>query len=250
MSHAGGTNTQMTQLEQPDPVEAQDATDASSSDALPPRVRVTYPDGGEVLAAKSRVTIRWTSGDDRGIVMQRVQLSLDGGKTHRDLCEALDGAAHSVEWVVPTTPCERARIRVLARDAAGNLGMDVSNGCFTITEAEPDRDAPQVAVLGPAEGTVLQGGQQVEVRWRSNDATGVASHRVLLSVDGGASFNLVARGLAGSADRLTWTVPRVATTRARLRVEALDDSGNRGAALGPSFTIQLEGDDAPAWAVE
>lgn len=220
--------------------------EGGAMDSIPPRVRVLYPDGGETFAAKSRVTIRWSAGDDRGVVVQRVQLSLDGGKTHRDLCPALDGTVQSVEWIVPSTPCERARIRVVARDAAGNLGLDTSNGCFTITEAGPDKQAPTVELQGPAEGAALRGGERLELRFRSSDDMGVAQHRLSLSVDGGASFNPIA-SLPADATGHALRLPRLATTRARLRLEAVDDSGNSGVALGPVFTIVLPDGEGPAW---
>jgi agmatine/peptidylarginine deiminase len=75
-------------------------------------------------------------------------------------------------------------------------------------------------------------GQQIEVTWRSDDdgaffGEGVESVDLLLSTDGGATFQPQLTGLPDTGSAL-WTVPNTATTEGVLRVLVRDADGNTG----------------------
>lgn len=197
----------------------------AAEDDAAPRVRVLAPHADEVLRGGTRLRIEWESTDNVAVVGHRVQLSVDGGKTYREIAE-LPGAAQSCVWTLPAVGAERARIKVVARDAAGNLGMAQSAGFFTIEDG--DRAAPVVTLLEPRVGTLLRGGDTVTVRWVSRDDVGVTRHTVQLSLDGGRSYNTLVEELKGDCASLAWLVPNLTTTLARLRVQALDAAGNLG----------------------
>ena len=95
-------------------------------------------------------------------------------------------------------------------------------------------------VLHPNGGEVLQAGQQVEIQWKGDDNVGVVGQSVLLSSDGGGTYSDISGPLDGTAKSFLWTVPRLATFEALIRVVAVDRAGNQG--LDDSdgkFTIQL-----------
>lgn len=222
---------------------SQDDTGADP-DHIAPKVRVLYPSGGEVLRGGAQIAIKWQSTDNAGVASHRVQLSLDGGKTYRDVGDGLPGQAQGCTLVLPAGPFEGVRVKIVARDAAGNLGIGTS-GPFSI--AEPDRTAPELTLLSPGGGEVLRGGEVLAIRWQSKDNVGVESHEVQLSVDGGASFNRMVRGLPGQAQEHELRLPRVASTRARLRIVCRDGAGNAGICTSEEFTIRLPDEEDPAW---
>ena len=68
----------------------------------------------------------------------------------------------------------------------------------------------------------------------------VASHLVLLSTDGGVTYSDISGPLDGTAQSFLWTVPRLATFEALMRVMAVDRAGNQGMDDSDGkFTIQF-----------
>jgi len=77
-------------------------------------------------------------------------------------------------------------------------------------------------------GEELEPGDVVDIRWSSDDDIGVVEADLLLSTNGGVSFDeTIAQSIADSGSYL-WTVPDIATTQARIRVVVRDGDGNTG----------------------
>ncbi len=74
--------------------------------------------------------------------------------------------------------------------------------------------ADRVVVVAPNGGEKLRAGGSFEVRWVAQGASG--TYTVELSDDGGATWTVLARNVAGHS--YVWTVPPVETERARIRV--------------------------------
>lgn len=208
----------------------------SIRDNLPPAVTVTAPGTGEVINPGTVFTIRWTSSDNVGVSSHDVQFSTNGGLTFTTLASGLSGQQHHYDWSVPIdVSTSQARIRIVARDAAGNEGRG-ETGNFTIR----DTIAPSVTILAPTAGQVVSPGSLFTIRWRSSDNIGVVSHEIRLSTNGGRTFPIVvASSLPGSQQSFDWSVPLdLNTTRARLRVRARDAAGNEGRDTTANFTIR------------
>ena len=78
----------------------------------------------------------------------------------------------------------------------------------------------------------------MQILWNSDDDQGVVSVDLLLSTDGGSTFDtVIAEDLADDGS-FGWTAPELFTEQAVIRVMVFDDDGNAGFAdtLGP-FTI-------------
>ena len=207
-------------------------------DRQAPAVKVLYPNGGERLQPGQQVLIQWKNDDNVGVASHLVMLSLDGGITYQPISPTLPGTDQSFLWTVPAIFTLRGLIRVVAIDAAGNQGMDNSDGSFIIQAG--DRQSPTVKVLYPNGGEVLQAGQQVEIQWKSNDNVGVVWQSVLLSTDGGNTYSDISGPLDGTPQSFLWTVPRLATFEALMRVVAVDRAGNQGMDDSDGkFTIQF-----------
>ena len=80
----------------------------------------------------------------------------------------------------------------------------------------------------------------MEIQWKSDDNVGVVGQSVLLSTDGGVTYSDLSGPLDGTANSFLWTVPRLATMEALIRVVAVDRAGNQGMDDSDGkFTIQF-----------
>lgn len=103
----------------------------TGGDSDPPAVTVTTPNGGERYRVGDAITIEWAAVDDRGVASQDVLLSTDKGKTfERALATGIAGDIRRFVWTADMSG--KARIRVVARDAAGQAAHDDSDHNFKI----------------------------------------------------------------------------------------------------------------------
>jgi FlgD Ig-like domain/Bacterial Ig domain len=103
-------------------------------DVIDPVVTVVSPNGGESWQAGAARTVSWTATDNVGVtaidVFYRDAEAAPWAMIAREIANS-----GSFTWFVHNTPASTARVRVVARDAAGNDGADQSNSLFTITQA-------------------------------------------------------------------------------------------------------------------
>jgi beta-lactamase superfamily II metal-dependent hydrolase len=104
----------------------------SAGDVTAPVVSVTSPNGGETWKAGSLHAITWSATDAVGVTSVDLAYSTDGGATFPNALASGIANSGSWSWTVPNVPTGTARVRVLARDLAGNLGRDSSATNFTI----------------------------------------------------------------------------------------------------------------------
>lgn len=104
---------------------------AGPDDTEPPQVTVTSPTGGKVkVSASKSFTVAWQSRDNVGVSSQDVGLSIDSGTTFpTTLATGLAGTVQSLELnstLIGKQKSKTARLRITARDAAGNSGTGTS----------------------------------------------------------------------------------------------------------------------------
>jgi hypothetical protein len=195
-------------------------------DTEDPVVTVIAPNGGEVWGYGSTYDITWSADDNVGVTSIDILLSTDGGSSYPHTIatgEADDGV---YSWEVDVLPTATARVKVIAYDAAANSGEDVSDGDFEIRDVY----GPQVDVLVPDGGEYWEMGAVYEIQWTATDDVGVVSVDVLLSRDGGVSYeDTIGVGIPNSGS-CTWMVQGPATEMARVKVIAYDGEGNPGEA--------------------
>ncbi len=102
------------------------------ADTTPPVVAVTSPNGGESFAAGSYHVVTWTATDNVGVSAVDVAYWDSGLARWTLLANAMPNTG-AFGWFVHNTPGAFTKVRVIARDAAGNAGADSSNAAFTIT---------------------------------------------------------------------------------------------------------------------
>ena len=172
----------------------------------------------------SHQSILWSSGLGIGAVF-RVELSRDGGDSWITLASRLRHPSEML-WTV-TGPAT----------SGGLLRLTWLSGPLTDTSDALIRIEDRVLTLnGPPSGTVWPCGERVKARWTTN--LGLRDRlNVKMSVDGGATFPIVlAASIPATQGGVHITVPDVASTSVRLRVEALDNPDWNATSVA-SFTI-------------
>jgi uncharacterized repeat protein (TIGR01451 family) len=116
---------------------------------------------------------------------------------------------------------------------ASDYGNDETGG-FSLKLQKNSNSCPEVLVSAPNGGENVDAGRATLISWTSSSPQGIASHDIVLSTDGGASFPTpVASGLAGGATSFEWSIPgTLRSSTARIRVianlvaggQATDDS--------------------------
>ena len=102
------------------------------TDTQSPSVTVNTPNGGETWAIGTIHYILWTATDNIGVTSIDIYYSTDGGLTYP--YTIVTGTANDgiYLWTVPNTPSTTCKVKVVAHDASGNMGEDVSNDNFEI----------------------------------------------------------------------------------------------------------------------
>lgn len=107
-------------------------------DATPPTIILNSPNGSENIEAGSDYVITWTANDNAtppSDLEINLEYSLDGSANWDDIVEntANDGV-HI--WTAPAgVNSGNCLVRVSTEDASNNIGSDISNAVFSITEA-------------------------------------------------------------------------------------------------------------------
>lgn len=132
---------------------------APAGDAVAPTVAVVSPNGGEDWKAGSTHAITWTASDNVGVTAIDLAWSSDGGATFPNTIATGLANSGTANWTVPDVPGGNMRVRVTARDAAGNSATDASNTSFTISRWTITASAGTGGTVSPngASG-VAQGG--------------------------------------------------------------------------------------------
>lgn len=204
-----------------------------AGDSNPPTVTVTSPNGGEMVMGGTQLAIAFTSKDDVAVVSHDINLSTDGGKTFPvTVASGLPGTAQSFNFPVPPAfNTQNARIQVIAKDAAGNAGMDASDNDFTIIKASTgDTTPPTVSITSPKSGDTLNGNSMATISFSSKDDVAVTAQNILFAADGTNFTTTLVTGLPGASTSFSFRVPAINSSTAAIRIDAIDGAGNRGSA--------------------
>jgi|GEM_PF-3426409 len=104
------------------------------------KVILSTPNGGEVFFAGSTVSIVWASVANNPVLASHdIRISTDGGASYPAvIASGLPATAQSFNWNVPTDfIASNARVRIIARDSAGNVCNDDSDGNFVVVGFTP-----------------------------------------------------------------------------------------------------------------
>jgi hypothetical protein len=195
----------------------------------------TAPSASETLFATMPYTITWTAGGGvGGPVSFDVSYSTDSGATFAPVpgCTAVSGLLRACTWASPSPSTTKGRVKVVGRDAAGNLAKGASAADFTVSSK-----APSIAVTAPTNQSVWVVGTSPQITWSHNLGLG-ATVRIDRSLDGGATWAVIADRVASATattGTFSWLVPNTPSSLARFRVTWLNGPAS---GLSSSFTIQ------------
>jgi hypothetical protein len=105
-------------------------------DLVAPEVAVVSPNGGETWWPDSTVAITWEAQDDVGVTAIDLRISRDGGATFPELLAYGQPNSGTFLWDPKGVGSADCLLQVIARDAAGRMGRDVSDGTFTIIASD------------------------------------------------------------------------------------------------------------------
>jgi hypothetical protein len=125
-------------------IAASEPLGTTGPDIEDPEVAVTAPNGGEVWDIEGTYDITWTAEDNVGVTCLDILLSSDGGLTYPDTIAAGEANDGVYSWYVEAEATTEARIKVTARDAAGNTGEDESDADFEIYDPLSGVGEPEV----------------------------------------------------------------------------------------------------------
>jgi hypothetical protein len=126
-------------------IESGDAVVTIIDDDLGPQVRVVHPNGGEILNTGQPFKVEWTASDIASKTLTTVDLyvSNDNGVHYYVVALGLPASPGEYAWYPadsvqtnspsdPLTPVYSALLKVVAHDADGKSGQDVSDHTFAI----------------------------------------------------------------------------------------------------------------------
>lgn len=194
----------------------------------PPTVNLTFPRGGEKMTVGNVVRILWDASDDKAIQSQRIDFAADG--TTFNTIGAVNSAARSFDWRIPSIPTPLGKIRVTALDGVNLPVSSINSTPFEIAAGPPDNTPPQVLLISPNTQTTVGGGQMLNINWKESDNIGVIQRVIELSTDTGNTFQQIISLTAPSSGQnqtYDWLIPiTLATDKARVRLTIYDGSGN------------------------
>jgi hypothetical protein len=156
------------------------AVTATFDDVQPPSVALSVPNGGESWLVGTTRTIQWSATDNGTIANLDLDYSTDGGATYLHAIATGVPNTGSYAWVVPNTPATTARVRLTARDGAGNTAADASNANFTIA---PGGGASNVVSLqGPSCLPAGGGCDSVRVRISRTDTQPIRGYSLTFTL--------------------------------------------------------------------
>ncbi|MBS1913014.1 MAG: hypothetical protein JST22_13590 [Bacteroidetes bacterium] len=143
-------------------------------------VTLLYPNGGEVFASDSLVTISWTQN---GVSQVTLELSPDNGATWQTIRWSQPGDSGHYQWKVPPVPTQKALVRISntlnanvadRSDASFTIGMD--NDAQVVEFLTPKPNATTDTAFTPAISIRNNGSRQItglpvelKMIWRNGD---------------------------------------------------------------------------------
>ncbi len=167
-----------------------------------PSVTVVTPNGGERLVPGQKLDVNFTSVTTENV---KLEYSLDGGATWKEMVHRLPAYVGTYEWTVPQGPTGQGLVRVTNSERP--RFSDVSDDYFFIL-------SPDLTVLTP-NGGVYDLNEPVTVNWSGEDLTTL---KLEYSSNNGLTWSTVATGLDGNSGMYTFTPPAIPTDAGRVRL--------------------------------
>ena len=222
-----------------------------------PTVNVTAPNGSESWDGGNSQNITFNANSAYSTTLAYlIQLSTDGGANYTDNITSgwLTGQAKgdvTRAWTVSNTVrSSTCRIKVWARDQAGNTFSDTSNANFTIKDVA----APTVTITAPTAGVQWYSGVAQSITFSATDlVAGNLANTWYYSTDGGSNWNLISSATETQGTKTkSWTPALVSSSsNCKIKVTSADGASpaNTGEGISGTFTITVLAGTPPTVAV-
>jgi len=130
-------------------------------DMLDPTVAVTYPNGGEALFSGGVATLTWNATDNVAVTAVDLLLSRSGAAGPFTALATGVPNSGSHPWTVTLPASDDCRLKVVAHDAQGNSGSDLSDMAFAILDVATPTLLSQFTVAPVVGG--------LELRWQFSE---------------------------------------------------------------------------------
>jgi hypothetical protein len=205
-------------------------------DTVAPSISLSSFNGGENIAAGTLNNITWSAGDLVSLAVNPIGLnySCDGGGTWHAVSAGETNSGAYV-WLAPNETSANCKVRMTARDAAGNTATAVSAAPFTINFVPPT-----ITLTDFTGGQTLAGGSAQNITWTSTgNNLGPNPVKIETSSDGGVTWSPL---VAAAADTGTypWVVPSVDSGIYRVRLTITDLAGlTASSASSSNFSLDI-----------
>ena len=174
---------------------------------LRPFVRLTTPNGGNVLGACTQTTITFEKAPQYSAFSS--DYSADGGATWTSIFanQTYTATVNNYNWSIPNVPSTSVLVRVYPYGVL-SLG-DTSNQTFTIKRA--------VTIIQPNFGGVLVAGSTYSIKWQSDGISNIYDLAYSTAGPSGPWTNIIL-GYNTSTNNYNWTVPNTPSTNCYVRI--------------------------------
>jgi hypothetical protein len=155
------------------------------------------------------------------------------GEGRRHLITIATNAAGAFAYALPALdPGTVLTMLAIRRQASGLTDPSEFSNAVTVQDPPAAIDhAPIVTMIQPNGGETLDAGSIYEIQWTVDFIGGLNPQRIEFSTDSGATWEDLAIELDPAVRSWQWTVPRLRTETARVRVTVSDWAGRSGSAI-------------------
>lgn len=219
--------------------------EGASPDYSSPLVQAVSPNGGEQWVVNSLHDVTWNAFDTVGVASYAIDYSTNSGANWLGIVARTNGNPGVYAWTIPSTVSNNCLVKVTAWDAAGNSGLDISDGPFAIIPSN-DSGSPVVTLLAPNGGEMWFSGEIDTIRWQATDDIGIAAYSLSYTTNGGGSWNSILPRTNGNPGVYAWTVPNLVTSNCKVRVLCWDDVQHLGIDMSDApFRIHFPDSQGP-----
>jgi len=175
---------------------------------------ITSPNGGEVLASGSNYEISWEINGTDEADQATLFYSLDGGLSWKEI-ETVSGNPGTYSWDVPAPKknSKKCLVKVVAYDDGKKIGVDKSDGVFTIEV---------VKVESPNGGETVASGDTVTIEWTTNETKKpVQKVKLFYTKNGGKTWTLIKKIKGSDPGSYDWTIPDVSKEKSKCKVKVV-----------------------------
>ncbi len=193
---------------------------------------ITYPNGGESIAAGSTATFTWTSS---GVISNvKIEFSPDNGSNWSTLFASVPNTGSYTDTIPAETPASSTCLMRIS-DAADGSPSDISDAVFTITSGGTD----SITVSYPNGGESFAAGAGVTFAWNSTGS--ITNVRIELSTNNGSNWSTLYSSVPNTGS-YSGTIP-LATTPSTICLIRISDAadGTPSDTSNAVFTITSSG---------